>query len=149
MIDRFERFSLAISEIHRCLVGISSTEMKKHGLSGAQARYLIIMNRLRLGITAARLATLCQRNKAEVSRAIASLEKKGLAEKENNPKNYRTLIRLTDKGREIAENISERAKKAVENVGGFMTTEERESFYDTLDLLAANLVKIDKDGLPD
>lgn len=149
MIDRFEKFSLAISEIHRCIVGISSSEMKKHGLSGTQARYLIIMNRLRQGITSARLAILCSRNKAEVSRAIAALEKIGLAEREDNPKNYRTLIQLTDKGREVAEKITARAKLAVESVGGFMSTDERERFYDTLELLATNLIKIEKNGLPD
>ena len=148
MIERFERFSLAISEIHRCIVRISSEEMQKHGLSGVQARYLILMNRLHLGITAARLASLCSRNKAEVSRAVAALERSGLAKRELHSTNYRTLIRLTDKGREVAADISERVKLAVETVGGFMSEDERERFYDTLDLIAANLTKIDKNGLP-
>ena len=37
MIDRFERFSVAIAEISRCWHKLATEEMKKYGLKGSHA----------------------------------------------------------------------------------------------------------------
>ena len=59
MIDRFERFSVMISEISRYWHKITTTEMEKYGLKGAHSIYLTTMARFPEGITAAQLCELC------------------------------------------------------------------------------------------
>ena len=149
MIERFAKFSFVISEIHRHILKISSDEMRKHGLSGTQARYLIIMHRHKAGITATRLGVLCDRNKADVSRAISLLEKKEMIERESPTSNYRVKLRLTEKGKETARIIRERAELAVRLVGGSISDEHREIIYDSLALIAEKLETISKNGLPE
>ena len=41
LVNRYERFTGIISEIHRHLIKISSDEMKKYGLHGTSARILL------------------------------------------------------------------------------------------------------------
>lgn len=148
MIERFERFSRVITEIHRLIVKISSDTMKQHGLSGVQARYLIIMSRHSAGITATRLASLSLRNKAEVSRSVAELEEKGMLEKRCKGTNYRASLFLTDKGRATAEDIADKAQRAVMFVGGSLDDSERENLYSALESIAKNLDGVSKNGIP-
>ena len=77
MIHRFERFSYAISEISRCWHRIAGEEMGEYGMSGSSSVYFTTLYRYPEGVTAAQLGELCSRDKADVSRAMALLEKKG------------------------------------------------------------------------
>ena len=79
MLERFARFSLAISEIDRCWHKLAAEEMSKYELNSPHAVYLTTLYRYADGITAAKLGELCGKNKADVSRMIAILEKKGLS----------------------------------------------------------------------
>ena len=78
MLSRFERFSVSISELYRHIHKISADEMAKYGLKGPYAIYLLTMHRYSDGITATQLCELCDRNKAEVSRAVTAMEVMGL-----------------------------------------------------------------------
>ena len=75
MVSRFERFSFVISEIYRHLHKIMADEMEKYGLKGAYAIYLSAMYRHPDGITATELGEICSRNKADVSRAMSSMQR--------------------------------------------------------------------------
>ncbi len=148
MISRFEQFSFIISGIYRYIQKIERDEMIKHGYRGAFAQYLATLNRFEDGLTAAQLCEICDKDKAAVSRIITEMEEKGLAEREEKNK-YRAKIHLTEKGKEIAEFVSERARIAVEAVSGELLTEEnRESFYIILDSVFHNLAKLCKEGVP-
>lgn len=148
MIDRFERFSFAISEISRYWHKIASDEMEKYGLKGPYAVYFTTMYQYPGGITSARLAELCSRDKSDVSRAISVMEEKGLVAKEGVNQNlYRALLKLTDRGLELAEQINEKAKTAVGCGGHGLTPEHREIFYNCLETIAGNLRRLSKEGL--
>lgn len=146
MIQRFEKFSLAISEINRYWHKIASDEMEKYGLKGPYAVYLAAMHRYPEGITAARLCEICNKNKADVSRAMSDMEKKGLVCREGA--SYRAMLLLTEEGQKAAKHVAERASKAVEQGGKGLSEEHRRVFYETLDLIASNLREITKEGLP-
>ncbi len=146
MIDRFEKFSSVIGEIQKQLVKISSEEMHKFGIRGAQAKYLILLKRYNRGLTVSGLSRLCDRNKAEVSRLISELEKKGLVKKVGEV-NYRLKICLTEEGDKLAEKICELAKRATEIAGEGITDIERDSLYRALDLISSNLQKISENGI--
>ena len=78
MIDRFERFTLSVFAITRYWNKIATEEMRKHGLKGAYALYLVTLADAEEEITAAQLAEMTQRDKADISRAVAVLQEIGV-----------------------------------------------------------------------
>ena len=77
MVDRFERFSLALSELFRYWHRIASDELEPYGLKGTHATYLTAMYRHPQGLSATQLCEECGKDKADVSRMLSILEKKG------------------------------------------------------------------------
>lgn len=150
MVDRFERFSLAISEIYSHWHKISSEEMEKYGLKGAHSIYLVTLYRHSEGLTAPQLCRLCGKDKSDVSRMLSVLEKKGMVTKESVHQNrYGGVLKLTKEGMDAAEHVRARASLAVEIAGGDLTEEKREIFYESLELIASRLREIRKEGLPE
>lgn len=150
MVDRFERFSLAISEISGHWHKIAGDEMKKYGLKASHSIYLVTMYRYPGGVTAPQLCELCFKDKADVSRMMSIMEKKGLVEKEGIHQNrYGGVFKLTGLGREAAEHVRRRASLAVEIAGRDLTDEKRAIFYEALEQIASRLREIRKEGLPD
>lgn len=150
MVDRFTRFSLAISEISRYWHKLASEELAKYGLKGPHAIYLTAMYDYPNGITVPRLCEICGKDKSDASRMLSILERKGLVTKENvDGSLYRGLLRLTDEGILAAEQIRGRASRAVEIAGKDLTDEAREILYASLDSIVANLRKLSKEGIPE
>lgn len=145
MLDRFERFSLAIFEISRHWHKLAAEETAPYGLKSSHAIYLTALARFPEGVTGPQLVELCGRDKSDVSRAIAILQDKGLATKEGA---YGGRFQLTGRGREVADQIGQRAALAVELAGGQLSDETRETFYQALERIAAQLREISKEGLP-
>ena len=149
MLNRFARFSLAIAEIDRCWHKLAAEEMAKYELNSPHAVYLTTLYNFEEGVTAAKLGELCCKNKADVSRMVAILEKKGLVRKEAIGGNlYRAKLLLTEEGKQAAEHVQQRAAVAVELAGSGMSEEEREVFYRCLELITSNLQTLSKEGLP-
>ena len=149
MLDRFERFSLAISEIYRYWHKIAGEEMAKYGLRGPHCIYLSTMARHPEGMTAPQICELCGKDKSDVSRMMPIMEKKGLVVKEGGFQNgYRGVFRLTENGISAAEFVNKRAALAVELAGKDLTEENRTLFYNTLDSIVSNLRALSENGLP-
>lgn len=149
MIDRFERFSMAIFEISRHWHKIAADEMEKYGLKGPHCIYLLTMHQHPEGITASALGELCGRDKADVSRMMSIMEKKGLVTKHGLPQNlYRNILKLTEEGVAAAEHVYQRVCVAVEATGKGLDEARRTFLYEALDLISGNLRRISQDGLP-
>lgn len=150
MIDRFERFSLGISEISKYWHKLAADEMEKYGLRGTHSVYLITMDKYPDGLTASELCKLCNRDKADVSRMMSIMEKKGLVTKEGvGGGAYKGAFKLTEEGKKAVKYVSARACLAVYHAGKDVSDEKREIFYEVLDSFSANLKKLCEDGLPD
>ena len=148
LLERFERFSFAISKISRCWNKLATEEMEKYGLKGPCALYLLTIYRSNDGITATKLAEACSKDKADVSRAVTLMEKHGLVVKESMGQNlYRAKILLTEKGKAAAENVSMSACLAVEAAGSGVNDDDRQNFYNTIESIAENLEEICSKGL--
>lgn len=148
MIDRFEKFSLAIAEISRCWHKIAAEELAKYSLKASHVTYLLTLSRYPEGLTAPRLAELCDRDKADVSRMMSILESKGLVTKiGTNPNRYRGHLYLTAEGQAVARELAQRAELAVELAGKGLTDENRAVFYESLETITNNLRKISQEGL--
>ena len=149
MLDRFERFSFLVFEVSRCWHKLAAEEMEKYGLGSAQAVYLTTLYQYPDGVTAAKLADLCARDKSDVSRMMSIMEKKGLVVRETVGKNrYRALLKLTGEGITAAEHVRQRARVAVEHAGMGVSDEDRAIFYQVFETITSNLQQLSKDGLP-
>jgi len=149
MLDRFARFSLAISELHRYWHKLAAEEMAKYELNSPHAIYLNTLYCYPDGITAAQLGELCGKDKADVSRMVSILESKDLVHRNTAGGNrYRAKLMLTEKGKEAAMHVRSRAILAVERAGAGLSDEDREVFYRSLGLIATNLQSLCKEGLP-
>lgn len=150
MVERFEKFSLAITEISRSWRRLASEEMEKYGLKGTHATYLTNIARYENGVTVPQLCELSGKDKSDASRMIAILEEKGFVEKKGVGQSlYRGVLVLTEKGREAADHVSRRASKAVEIAGRDLTDETRAIFYQALDSIVQNLKQLDEEGIPE
>jgi DNA-binding MarR family transcriptional regulator len=149
MLTRFEQFSSSISNIYKHIQKIERDEMVQYGLKGSFAQYLLAIGHYEEGVTSSRLCEICDKDKAAISRIVAEMEQKGLVYRETSGENlYRAMLRLTEKGKEAALHVSERAKVAVELAGKGLTDESRQAFYAALNLIASNLQEISKQGIP-
>ena len=148
MVSRFEQFSGAVSCIYRCIQKIERVEMAKYGLKGPHAQCLLTMGHHPEGMTSSELCTLCDKDKAAISRTVAELEREGLVVRNTKGSNrYRALLKLTQQGETAAAQVEERAKLAVEKAGEGMTDQQRAVFYEVLGLIAGHLQEICEDGL--
>lgn len=150
MISRFEQFTVVISGIYRYIQKLERDEMIKRGYKGAFAQYLATLKRYEEGLTSTELCLVCDKDKAAVSRIIAEMEEKELVQRPKKAiRGYRSKITLTEKGRETADYVFERALAAVQSVSGeLMSDEQREIFYLTLDSIYKNLRKVSEEGIP-
>jgi DNA-binding MarR family transcriptional regulator len=149
VIDRFERFSLAISEINRYWHKLAAEELSPYGLKSAHATYLAAMARHPDGIAVPDLCEECGKDKSDASRMLAILEEKGLITKQaNGGSRYRGLLTLTREGEKAARHVCRRASVAVEAAGCDLTEEGREQFYQSLESITANLRRLSREGIP-
>lgn len=149
MLDRFDRFTSAISSIHRFVQKIERREMAKYGIRGAAAQYLLAMQRHPQGITAAALCDVCGRDKAAVSRILAEMEEKGLIRRAGpGDSQYRALLTLTDTGREAASFVDQKAAIAVALAGKDLDDAQRQVLYEALEKIAGNLKTLSTVGIP-
>lgn len=150
MIERFERFSSAVSSVYRYIQKIEREEMEKQGLKGAFAQYLMALYRNPTGMTASQLCEACDMNKAAVSRAIGEMEECGLVTKHSDGDSaYRALLFLTERGREVVQFVYARGVIAVEKGGEGLSDEKRRVFYEALKLIESNLQRVCQEGLPE
>lgn len=143
MIARFEKFSYAISELSRCWHKIAAEEMKQYDLKGPYAVYFTTLYRCG-SITSSKLSELCGRDKADVSRAVSVLEKKGFVRKDAG---YRATLRLTPSGETLAIAINQKVMAAVSYAGKDLSDDDRNTFYSCLDSLVQNLQTLSQNGL--
>lgn len=149
MIERFERFSHAIFAVSRYWNKLASEEMEAYGLKGPHAIYLVAILRSASGLTCAQLCELSGRDKADVSRAISTMEEKGLVQRQGMGGNlYRAPVTLTQQGIQAAQQICQRASLAVEYAGTGYSQEDRDIFWQVLDTIGANLQEMTKTGIP-
>ena len=148
MVSRFEQFTTAIFSINRCVQKIERVEMAKFGLKGPQAQCLLAMSRHPEGITSSQLRTVCDKDKAAISRTVADLEQRGMVQRlTNNGNRYRAMLVLTPQGQTAARQVQERARFAVEKASEGMNDAERAVMYRALALIAGNLQTICAEGL--
>ena len=141
MIQRFEVFVNAITAINRSINKLKMQEMKSFGLKGTHVMCLFQLQKHPDGLTSAMLTQLCDEDKAAISRALSELSKKELIVYEEVPgqRRYRSLITLTQEGKDITTKMYEKIMHAVGAGAQGYSDEERDTFYHVLLLVTKNL----------
>lgn len=141
MEERFEAFVGLVTQIYKSIQKLKSMEMTEQGLKGNHTMCLYNLGRRPGGLTAAELASLCDEDKAAISRTLSDLVEKGYVHYDApaGAKKYRAKVLLTPKGMETARFIEARAQSLVEQGGGGLTEASRASLYASLGRIAQNL----------
>lgn len=138
MTQRFEDFVTGITVCYKYLQRIKSMAVNEMGLKGSHVMCMFYLRQHEDGLTASQLCELCAEDKAAVSRTLADLRERGYITS-GTGKNYRAAIRLSEAGRNMAEQFDSRIAQWVTAGGDGLTEEERENFYRSLRLIAENL----------
>ncbi len=148
MIRRFEEFSASIAFIHRHIQKLQRAEMARYGLKGPHVQCILALSRHPEGVTASRLCEICDKDKAAISRTVAELVKAGMvARPEDCGKRYRIQLKLTEKGRQIAVQVTELTARAVEQAIEGLSEDAQNIFDNTLSLIASNIQQLSQDGI--
>lgn len=142
--ERFRRFVLLVEGVHKSVQKIKFNKASDFGVKGVHTLWVYELLRHPEGITASELASESMIDRSLISRELESLKKLGYIETEGNPskRNYNAKIKLTVKGKEVAENIGDLALEVQSCASDGISEEELNSFYRTLEKLNANLLKI-------
>ena len=146
MQERFETFTVLINRISRNIRKIKNQEMAEYHLRSAHVSclyYLYSEERL----TATELCERCEEDKATISRALDFLETNGYISCEvQGAKRYRAPLFLTEKGKEVGEQISDKINGVLDSISGGLTEEERLAFYRSLSIISESLERISRKG---
>ena len=106
MITRFEQFSSAIARIYHDIQKIERVEMERFGLKGPHVQCMLALSRNPEGMTSSQLCTVCEKDKAAISRTITELEEEGMLDRDVHDGNrYRALLKLTERGKAAAAQV--------------------------------------------
>ena len=137
MIQRFETFVMAITEIYKSIQKIKSQEMSDIGLKGTHVMCLFFLQEHPKGLTSAQLTTLCYEDKAAISRVIKELLQLDCIQCDE--KKYRSKITLTETGKKVTSVMQDKIIQSVGLAGQGYSKQEREIFYKVLLQIADNL----------
>ncbi|MBE6669560.1 MAG: MarR family transcriptional regulator [Ruminococcaceae bacterium] len=142
MKSRFETFTVLIAKINRNIRRIKNLEMADYELRSQHSSCLYYIYSFE-SLTAADLCEKTEEDKATVSRALNYLEKNGYIICEaKSAKRYKSPILLTEKGKEVAQKITEKIDRVLSESGEGLTEEERAAFYRYLGIISDNLDRI-------
>ena len=141
---RFEKFTLLIDGIHKCIGKIKFDTAPYLGIKSVHVFWIYELSLHPDGLTAAEIAAVSMVDRSLVSREIAALKKDGYVESEDTGKkrNYNARITLTEKGRSLAEKITEEATRVQSAADIGISEEELKGFYSTLEKLYLNFSSI-------
>ena len=142
MTERFETFTVLINRISRNIRKIKNKEMAEYNLKSSHISCLYYLY-LSDGLTATDLCERCEEDKATVSRSLDYLENNGyLICESKTAKRYKSPLRLTDKGAEVAKKIADKIAHFLKEISVELTEEERLQFYHSLSLISKGLDNI-------
>ncbi len=144
MDERFETFTVLINRINRNIRKIKNEEMAAYKLRSVHISCLYYLYTAE-GLIAADLCEKCAEDKATISRAVEYLESNGyLTCDTKESKRYKSLLFLTEKGKEAGKRIADKINEVLAGISSAMTEAERVDFYRKLAAISENLDAVAK-----
>jgi DNA-binding MarR family transcriptional regulator len=111
--------------------------MERHGLAVNEWRALVVLNEHE-PLSATGIVDRSSMDKVSVSRAVATLEKRGLMERHVDPADRRrVLLRLTRAGRALVDDIVPLVTEVERDMLSVLTPEERTTLESLMEKVAA------------
>ncbi len=143
MENRYDKFTSLITNINRNIQKIKNVEMERLGLKGKQVQVMFNLFNLKEGASSTELCSLCGEDKGAISRTIKELEEGGYVFVDESPlKKYKNPIKLTKKGVEIGEIVSEKIDKYFNLGRKGVNEKDIDKFYAMLTMISNNLDEI-------
>jgi DNA-binding MarR family transcriptional regulator len=138
--ERFELFTLLISEFEKDIQKIKAARTKALGIKNVHALWLYLLYKNPDGLSAAQIAEKSRINRSLVSREIDALADKGYVRttEATGKRRYNWKFVLTQDGIALARQIGEIALEVQTYADRDITQDELEQFYTTLQKLKAN-----------
>lgn len=141
--NRYEIFSSAISQLLKAMQLLKSRKMAQYGLKGTTCMCMIQILRSENGLTAGELAEQGEIDKAQVSRCVSELIEQGyIFRDERDGRRYKQKYRLTECGREVAEDVNRHLYDVQECINKGISEEDLAAFYRVLDAFCANFAEV-------
>ena len=135
---RFEKFTLLIDGIHKCIHKIKVDRVPELGIKSVHVFWLYQLKDHPEGLTAAKIAAASMIDRSLVSREIEALKSDGYVALKGSGRRYV----LTERGRELAERITDMVIEVQNEVDSGISDEELQSFYSTLNKLHGNFQRL-------
>lgn len=135
--EHFEKFALLISGIHWNIQKIKARNAEILGLRAVHIFWVYLLMNHPEGMTASEIAAAGNTTRGLVSREIEELVELGIVttDKTTNRRRYCWRFLLTEKGKAVAEKISEIAMGVQNKVNEGIPEEDLTVFYRVLDTL--------------
>ncbi len=141
-MERFERFTVLITNITRNIRKIKTEEMVRWNLRSHHVSCIYYLF-TKGSLTSKKLCEICSEDKANISRSIDYLEEEGfVVQKSITKKRYNAQYVLTDKGKSVGKIISDRIDEVINSVSGELSDEERATMYKCLEMINNRLVSV-------
>lgn len=144
--ERFYVFSSLVDGIHKSIHRLKSDFAAQFGIKNVHLFWIYELSVYPEGLTAAELAAKAMISRSLVSREMEMLLEDGYIKLEEQArgkrKNYNSRITLTEKGRDLAEQIRKKAKTVQDQVSRDVSLEDLAHFYETIEKLFQNIQTI-------
>lgn len=137
---RFEKFTLLIDGIHKCISKIKFDIAPELGVKSVHVFWVYELLLHPEGLTATEIAAVSMVDRSLVSREIETLKKGGYVacDETEGKRSYNARITLTESGVKLAEKIKSEAIRVQHAADANISEEELVSFYSTLEKLYKN-----------
>ena len=139
MEDLYVNFTVAITKLNKLIQKIKSYEISQYGLQPIHVSCGYYLSKNPQGLTAKELCEMTLDDKAAISRALKTLQEKGIVE--YVPRGRNEIVRLTNEGKKLSKVISKKINSAVEAGSVNITEEQRKFFYDSMMEISNNLIE--------
>ena len=143
---RFEKFTLLIDGIHKNIQKLRIDFSPTVGIKSVHVFWIYTLRDHPDGMTAAELAAESRISRSLISREIEDLRADGYIEVQENARgkraSYNSMIRLTEKGRALAQSITLEGLSVQKRVNEGISEDELRAFYSTLEKLQKNLCAV-------
>ncbi len=142
MKDRFQTFTRLISGISRSIYRIKMEAMAEFELRSSHMECLYYIYRSG-SITSARLANLCDEDKANISRTTKYLEDNGYVLRvQSGGSGRHARLAVTDRGAEVGEFLTEQIERIISIVSDGIDDSELDAMYSSLEIIDKSLGRL-------
>ena len=140
----FDAFSGVIGSAAKSLERLKAKGMADYGLAGTHTLCMRQLYEAEEGLTRTQLAQNLGVDRAQITRIIGELIAGGYVLEQGGGSNYRKKCVLTERGRELTDQINVRVNHAVAFVSGEIPAERLETFYEVLEEICDRLKQVEE-----